>query len=365
MQAGQFLECVKVLDLSQYIPGPFATRQLADLGAQVIKIEPPSGDPIRYFMQQNKNDPSAIYQHLNRGKYICQLDLKTDTGKQRLHNLLVDADVLLESFRPGVLDRLGFDRNTLESINHNLIHCALSGYGQTGPYRDIAGHDLNYCAASGALDVNKKTDRPVITYPPLADHAGAMQASLTILAALHASQQQKQYIYIDISLFETTLSWQYLPLIESTKEYSSTLNTKSILGGSAACYNIYACKDGSFISLAALETHFWRDFCEAVEKPVWISRHFQAMPQTELISELSNLFAEHPRKYWDQLFSSVDCCYEPVLLPDELNSHPQIQSRNSLSKYGPNYPAKFNGNSVDLNVAFTELDPNRQPAWSN
>ncbi len=126
-----FLCGVRVLDLSQYIPGPFATRQLADLGAEVIKVEPPGGDPMRYFMHTDDNSISPVYQHLNRGKHICRLDLKSDAGKQCLRDLILSADVLLESYRPGVLEKLGFGRQLLKQLNPGLIHCALSGYGQT------------------------------------------------------------------------------------------------------------------------------------------------------------------------------------------------------------------------------------------
>jgi crotonobetainyl-CoA:carnitine CoA-transferase CaiB-like acyl-CoA transferase len=171
MKASRFLENVRVLDLSQYIPGPFATRQLADLGAEVIKIEPPRGDPMRFFMHGDADEISAIYQHINRGKRVCKLDLKSTSGKQKLLELLVDADILLESFRPGVLARLGFDRNELDRINPGLIHCALSGYGQNGPYALRAGHDINYNALCSQSIVSGTAQQPEIAYPPIADHA--------------------------------------------------------------------------------------------------------------------------------------------------------------------------------------------------
>ena len=139
---------VRVIDLSQYIPGPFATRQLADLGAEVIKIEPPGGDPMRRFMHRDGAEPSPVYRHLNRGKRVCELDLNSVGGRETLAALIVDADILLESYRPAVLARLGFDHQQLAQINPGLIHCSLSGYGQTGPYAERSGHDINYCALS-------------------------------------------------------------------------------------------------------------------------------------------------------------------------------------------------------------------------
>ncbi len=212
------LDDVRVIDLSQYIPGPFATRQLADLGADVIKIEPPGGDPMRRFMHRECTAPSPVYQHLNRGKRVCELDLKSSAGRAALARLIEDADVLLESFRPGALERLGFAREQLEQLNPRLIHCALSGYGQTGPYAQRAGHDINYCALSSQSIVSGIADKPVIAYPPIADHASALQAAVSMLAALHARQKQETGFYLDVSISESILAWQYLPMLTGADE---------------------------------------------------------------------------------------------------------------------------------------------------
>lgn len=354
----RFLDDIKVLDLSQYIPGPFATRQLADLGANVIKIEAPNGDPMRHFMSSEKNTPSPIYKHLNRGKRIFRLDLKSDAGRQKLTALLKDADVLLESYRPGVLARLGFGTEALKSINATLIHCALSGYGQSGPYRLRAGHDINYCAASGALAVSGVSERPVITFPPIADHAGAMQASTTILAALYARQRNGMGATIDLSLFEASLSWQYLSL-----SGQSNILGQGLLTGGAACYNIYQCKDDAFISLGAIETPFWTTFCQTVKHNDWINRYHEAMPQKDLIGDLSVLFAQQTRVYWDGVFASVDCCYQALLLPEEVNQFAQAVSRQSVSKSGPNYPGHINGNPVPVELDYIELTDRELAVW--
>lgn len=358
MLSSQYLDDIKVLDLSQYIPGPFATRQLADLGAQVIKIEPPGGDPMRQFMYSGDAPVSPVYQHLNRGKRICQLDLKSDSGKKILSDLIKDADVLLESFRPGVLARLGFDSDTLKSLNPRLIHCALSGYGQDGPYQLRGGHDLNYCAASGALAVSGTADKPVMSFPPLADHSGAMQATILILAALYARQRHGVGSYIDISLFESCLSWQYLPLLED-----SQARAQGLINGGAACYNIYQCADGEFISLGALETPFWTRFCETVNRPDWITRHNEPLPQHKLISETQDLFLTKSVSEWNDLFQNVDCCYECISLVSELSKHPQIKSRDALSADGPNYPAKMNHQDIIIDHHIMEIENDDIPAW--
>jgi|ETNmetMinimDraft_8_1059916.scaffolds.fasta_scaffold00001_68 crotonobetainyl-CoA:carnitine CoA-transferase CaiB-like acyl-CoA transferase len=360
MKSNEFLDDIKILDLSQYIPGPFATRQLCDLGAQVIKVEPPGGDPMRRFMYAGDSETSPVYQHLNRGKRICCLDLKSSTGQQALGQLLEGADVLLESFRPGVLQRLGFERTTLNSINPQLIHCALSGYGQTGPYIHRAGHDLNYCAASGALGISGTGKGPSIAYPPLADHAGAMQASVCILAALHARQRTGEGAYIDVSLFESCLSWQYLPFFEADNAHSELL-----LNGGAACYNIYQCSDGHFISLAALEKHFWQNFCAAVAKPEWAESQYDEMPQKQLIAQVAELFKGQALSHWSQVFDSIDCCYEPLLFGGKMSSHPQIKARRALSRDGPAYPAHINNSSVALGPGIFEFKAEEQPRWIN
>ena len=346
IKAQCFLDGVRVIDLSQYIPGPFATRQLSDLGADVIKVEPPAGDPMRQFMYQCGDgiQPSPVYRHLNRGKRIVNLDLKSNGGKQVLTRLIASADILLESFRPGVLARLGFDRKTLDKINPSLILCSLSGYGQNGPYQLRAGHDVNYCSLTSMHALKGTADRPVIGFPPLADHAGAMQASIAMLAALYARNQHDSGAFLDISLFESSLSWQYLPLL-----VDDAVTPHNLLNGGAACYNVYQCEDGAYFSLGALEANFWNSFCLALERPDWVDRQFETMPQQPLIAEISRHVARHPLSHWHELLDSIDCCYTPLVSPGQLSQNPQIQARKSLSKAGPNYPGWINDATVEVN----------------
>ena len=358
MQAAQFLDDVRVVDLSQYIPGPFATRQLADLGADVIKIEPPAGDPMRRFMRRDDDGISPVYRHLNRGKRVCRLDLKTADGAAIFARLLRGADILLESFRPGVLDRLGFTRQQLAELNPGLIHCALSGFGQTGPYAQRAGHDINYCALAGQGLVSGTADRPVIAYPPIADHASALQAAIAMLAALHSRQRDSGGVYLDISITESILAWQYLPSLGDAEARAA-----SILDGGAACYNIYRCADGRFISLGAIETPFWENFCNAVGQPDWGDRQFEAMPQSALTGEVADLIGSEPREHWHALLDSVDCCYAPLLDPAEVATNPQFTARGSRDEHGPNYAGWVNGEAVELDAGIVELDTTETPDW--
>ncbi len=358
MPTQPLLDGVRVVDLSQYIPGPFATRQLADLGADVIKIEPPGGDPMRHFMASGEAGTSAIYRHLNRGKRVCRLDLKHEDGKRIFADLLRDADILLESFRPGVLDRLGFPRERLDELNPGLIHCALSGFGQAGPWAKRAGHDINYCAISGQSIVTGTAARPVIAYPPIADHAGAMQAAVAMLAALHGRERRSHGVFLDISITESILTWQYLPTLGRETERAA-----SILTGGAACYNIYRCADGAFISIGAIEAQFWNNFCTALERPDWIERQFESMPQAELIAEVGAEIESRSGSDWHDRLDSIDCCYAPLLHPLELAGHGYIRTLGFDPQSGPGYPGRIDGEPVPADTRVDELAPGEPPGW--
>jgi crotonobetainyl-CoA:carnitine CoA-transferase CaiB-like acyl-CoA transferase len=358
MKKHRLLENVRVIDLSQYIPGPFATRQLADLGAEVIKIEPPGGDPMRNFMHHKSQMPSPVYRHLNRGKRICELNLKSESDKQQLSELIVDADILLESFRPGVLARLGFDRERLDQLNPGLIHCALSGYGQDGPYALRAGHDINYCALSSQTIVSGIAEKPVIAYPPIADHAAALQASTLMLAALHARDKQETGIYLDISITESILAWQYLPLLTDAKDRATV-----ILSGGAACYNIYQCGDKGFVSLGAIEPGFWKNFCDAVNKPEWAGRQYESMPQKRLIKEVAGLMATGSINHWRDLLDDIDCSFEVLFSAADIAQQAQLKSRRALTAAGPTYPAWIDQQAVETATDFEQLAASEPLRW--
>ncbi len=358
MARATLLAGVRVVDLSQYLPGPFATRQLADLGADVIKLEPPAGDPMRRFMNAGADEVSAIYRHVNRGKRVRRLDLKTGDGRETLRELLAGADILLESYRPGVLARLGFDRDALVALNPQLIHCALSGFGQSGPYAQRAGHDINYCALAGQSITSGTAEMPVVAYPPIADHASALQAATAMLAALHARERDGKGVYLDISITESVLAWQYLAALGDAGERAA-----SLLNGGAACYNIYRCADGAFVSLGAIEAAFWNNFCAAVGRTDWAARQFEAMPQAQLIAEIAALFDSEPRSHWHRLLDAVDCCYAPLLEADELAANPQFAARGCWLGSEPGYPGRIDANAVAIDEDFIELDATAKSGW--
>lgn len=322
-----FLRGIRVLDLSQFIPGPQAALHLADLGAEVVKVEPPGGEPMRHLGPIDPDGIAAYYKLMNRGKTVIELDLKTPTGHGDLRRLVAAADALVESYRPGVLDRLGFDRATLQALNPRLVHVALTGYGQTGPYRLRAGHDLNYMALAGGLAASGLPAQSVIAYPPSADHASALQAALAAVAALFARERTGHGVFLDVSLAETVLAWQSIPLTLAARPGHEPRRAAAMLNGGAAYYQIYRAADGRYLTLGAVEKKFWTSFCRAVERPDWASRHGEVFPQTRLIAEVAALLATRPLDHWIRVLEPADCCFHPLVELAEVPDHPQIAAR--------------------------------------
>lgn len=322
-------ECLagtRVLDLTQYIPGPFATQWLADLGAEVVKVEPPAGDPMRTMGPVDEDGTTVFYKLANRNKSVVTLDLKSEDGKRLFAKLLAAADVLVEAYRPGVLDRLGFDKAAIDQLNPRLIHCSLSGYGQSGPHAPVAGHDLTYVALTGGLWASGTAANPVMTFPPLADHAGAMLAVIGVLAALVRRGASGKGARLDLSLSEAALSWMGGVLTQAHR-FGTGGREDDIINGGAGCYRIYKTRDGRFVALAALEHKFWSAFCRAIDHEDWLHRQAEPMPQNELIADLEALFLTRDRDEWVALLAPVDCCFEPVLEPGEVARHPQWKQR--------------------------------------
>ncbi len=325
--AHRFLEGMRVLDMSQYVPGPYAALLLADLGAEVVKVEPPGGDPMRRLLLPDADGVSPLYKVMNGGKTVVELDLKAPADKAVFEALLGAADVLIESYRPGVLDRLGLGRARLEALSPRLVHCALSGWGQTGPYRLKAGHDVNYMALAGGLVASGTRERPVIAWPPVADYASGIQAAATALAALVARARTGKGAFLDVSLAETVLAWQSAGLTSALRPTLAPRRAANLLNGGTACYNLYRTQDGRFVSLGNLEEKFWASFCAAVGRPEWIARQWEPFPQDSLIAEVAALLASAPLAHWEARLSEVDHCFEPVRELGELDTHPQIAAR--------------------------------------
>jgi len=324
-----FLSGLRVIDLGQYLPGPHAAQLLGDLGAEVVKVEPPGGDPLRFLGPPDSDGVTAAYKIFTAGKTVVTLDLKTADGRSALEALLAKADALVESYRPGVMDKLGLGRDRLRALNPRLVHASLSGWGYEGPYATRAGHDLNYMAVGGGLDASGLPGQPVISYLPVADFASAQQTALAVVAALFGRERSGEGCFLDLSIMETVLGWQGINLTAAARGQMPSRGA-ALLSGGVACYRIYKTADGRFATLSALEPKFWRGFCEAVGRPDWIARQADALPQATLTAELEALFATRTLTAWKALLDPVDCCFEA--LPDiaEIAAHPQVAARGQL-----------------------------------
>jgi len=331
-----FLSGLKVLDLGQYVPGPYAALILGDLGAEVVKVEAPDGDPMRALGPAGPDGVSAGYRALNGGKTVVTLDLKSQDGQAVFADLVARADVLVESFRPGVLDRLGFPPDRLAELAPDLVHVALTGWGATGPYSDRAGHDLTYMALGGGLALSGTARAPDFAYPPVSDYASGMQAAIGVLAALAGRAGPGRQsggpagVRLDVSMAESVLAWQAWPLSEALGP-DPTERRGHLLNGGAACYRLYQTADGRHLAVAAIERKFWVAFCNAVDHPEWIPRHGEPMPQRDLIDTVTAAIRRRPLAEWARLFRDIDCCVEPVWRPEEVVEHPQIAARGLLS----------------------------------
>ncbi|HSK38510.1 MAG TPA: CoA transferase, partial [Arenibaculum sp.] len=305
---------------------------LVALGAEVVKVEPPSGDPLRRLGEPDTGGLTAFYKLVNSGKTVVRLDLKSEEGGQVLAGLLARADVLVESYRPGTLERLGFGPTRMAGLNPGLVHVALSGWGQSGPYRLRAGHDLNYMAVGGGLSLSGTREAPTVAFPPTADHASALQAAVAVCAALFDRTRTGRGAYLDVSLMETVLGWQANTLTEAERGRPQERGC-GMLSGGTAWYRVYRTADGRFMAIGAVEEKFWDAFCQAVGRPEWSARHADPLPQNDLIGEVAAMFARRPQADWAALLADIDCCVEPVLDPAEVPDHPQVRARGQVRRH--------------------------------
>lgn len=307
-----YLTGITVLDFSQYIPGPYAALRLADFGATVIKVEPPTGELARAKMGP-PDEQGIVFEANNSSKQSITINLKSDNGLERAFKLIKSADVLIESFRPGVMKRLGLDYESVNKANEKIIYCSISGYGQVGKEATLGSHDLNYLSLTGVLSQLKDREgRPIHPSLTLADHLGGMAASESIIAALFARGQTGKGAYIDVSLVDALVGLMNNHFVLAHK--TGKQNGITALAGSIVSYAIYETSDHRYVSLGALEKKFWENFCNACDKPEWIKDQYTyASEMNPFFMELRNLFKSKTLAEWSEFAEKVDCCLAPVL----------------------------------------------------
>lgn len=327
------LEGIRIIDFSQYIPGAYATLRLAEMGAEVIKVEPLSGDPSRTFGQQ-MDALGVVFEANNRNKKSITINLKTAEGQRIAQKLTAKADIVIESFRPGIMKKLNLDYATVKERNQKVIYLSLSGYGQEGGMAHFGSHDLNYISLGGVLSQLKdEKNRPILPSLTFADIVGGYAASESILGALFQRERTGEGKYIDLSLMDNMLSFMNTNII--AERMVGKDNVISQLGGQLVSYNLYETKDNRYVSLAALEPKFWENFCRAVHREDWIPAHLTIRTQENLVyHQVKELFLSRTIDEWSQFGLEVDCCMTPILEVKELEKHPYILEKRLLEKKG-------------------------------
>lgn len=326
----QPLTGIKVLDLTRLLPGPFASLVLADLGAQVDKLEDTQGGDYIRHMPPSIGDTSALFVALNRNKRSCALDLKKPAAQAAFKKLVRSYDVVFEQFRPGVLQKLGLSHEALLAENPRLVVCALTGYGQDGPLAKRAGHDINYLARAGVLGFQGPAGGP--PQPPgfqLADVSGGLWSVIGIVSALFERSTTGKGRLLDVSMIETSLGFAALGYGAVLGGQTSDRGNE-VLSGGIAPYNTYATKDGRAMALGALEPKFWMGFCAAVGVSPDMSDLVPGPHQEALVGKLRSIFAERTFDEWIAFAAERDVCLEPVLTPEEAMRDPHLRARGTF-----------------------------------
>ncbi|MCX4065661.1 CaiB/BaiF CoA-transferase family protein [Pseudomonas sp. S1Bt30] len=327
------LASLKVLDFSTLLPGPFASLMLADMGAEVLRIESPTRPDLLRVLPPHDQGTSASHAYLNRNKRSLALDLKQAEALQIVHALVADYDIVLEQFRPGVMQRLGLGYEALKAINPRLIYVSITGYGQTGPYKDRAGHDINYLALAGMASYTGRQDSgPLPLGVQVADvGGGSLHAVVGLLAAVIARQQSGVGQYLDVSMTDCSFSLNamagagYLACGVEPQWETQVLN-----GGSF--YDYYRTRDGRWMSVGSLEPAFMQALCTALGRPELTAHGLTPERQPAFKQALQVEFEKRSFDQLCELFAGVDACVEPVLTLSEAVAHPQIMARALVSQ---------------------------------
>jgi crotonobetainyl-CoA:carnitine CoA-transferase CaiB-like acyl-CoA transferase len=354
------LSGVRVLDLSRLLPGPLCSLILADFGADVIKIEDTAtGDHVRWvssaYADVGKSVASPAFVALNRNKRSVQLNLKDRAGRAAMLRLVDGAQVVLESFRPGVLERLGLGYDVLRDRNPGIVYCGISGYGRSGPLAQHAGHDLNYLARAGVLALSGEKDGPPVQLPgPIGDTLSASYAAFAIVIAVRQAERTGAGQAVDIAIADSALTILAADVAESYADQRILRRGDLLLAGSSVAYRPYRCVDG-WVTIGALEVKFWRAWCEGVGRPDLISAH-RAGPGSPEHADIVRIFASRTRDEWVAFAETYDCCLEPVLEIDEALQDEQFGHRKLL------VDAHLSGHAEPVRVLGTPIKLSSTPA---
>ena len=346
------LQGIRILDLSRLLPGPLATQLLADLGAEVIKIEDPKAPDYNRFFPPMKGSQSLNYISINRSKLSITLDLKSEEGKRKFFELVKTADIVVDSFRPGVLQKMHIDYEAAIQHNSTIIYVALTGYGYSGAYKDKAGHDMNYLGYSGILGLTGDKEKPIVPACQIADVAGgSYPAVVACLAALWARERTGKGQFVDVAMTDCVMPLLSMQLGEFLNTGVKHKRGEPMLSGGMANYHLYKCKDEKWIALGSLEPKFWQGVCALLGKPDWMPR---MMPMPEMVEalkkDLQEVFITKTRDEWVHAADALDVCLTPILELDEVEKDIHLNQRDMFFEVehadygkvkGVNQPFKF------------------------
>jgi len=326
------LTSLKILDFSTLIPGPFASMLLADLGADVVRVEAPHRPDLVRMTPPFDGERSAWHSAINRNKRSLALDLKHSDAPAIVRRLVQTYDIVLEQFRPGVMERLGVGYEALHAANPRLIYCAISAYGQTGPWRDRAGHDINLVAQSGIASHSGYADSGP---PPLGVQIADVGSSFTAITGLLAAVIHRQHTgegqFVDVSMFDAALSWNALAASQYLVGGVEPGRETGVLNG-GGFYGYYRTRDGGYLAVGSLEPKFWTGFCQAIDRPDLVELGYDPDPQVQerLKTAIRTAIGERTLTDWRAVFEPLDLCVEPVLTTGEACAHPQTQARSMV-----------------------------------
>jgi crotonobetainyl-CoA:carnitine CoA-transferase CaiB-like acyl-CoA transferase len=331
---------IKVLDLTKLAPGPFCTMILGDLGADVIKIEepgPPTGRRAEQAGKAGTEGPGvpfsgSPFNALNRNKKSIGLNLKSGPGKEVFRRMVQRADVLVQEYRPGVAERLGIGYEQMSVRNDRLIYCAITGYGQDGPYRNLVGHDLNYIATAGVLSILGRAGQlPTIPHNLIADYAGGgMHAAIGILAALIARTQTGRGQYVDISMMDGSMALMAQSFASFFANGRLPARGETPLDGAIPNYNLYETKDGKIITIGAIEPWFFANLCRALGREDLVEHEYNSARRAEIQESFRAIFRTKTRDEWFEILSRTDVCVGKMNTLDEVEADPQVRARKMI-----------------------------------